>query len=352
MRALPFLLLAACAPSIAPTSQDTGAEASQVSPGEAVINATSSSDWAYLDLVAGAVVDAPATPEDSDVWDLGLRRQTVKVNGGVSGTGGMEVVPLAGVDYNTNLEEPTEGWITDAADADDDGDLEYAFNSWFNYDSSTHVLAPADITWVVRATGGELFKLAFLAYYDDAGTAAMIHLRWGPLSDVAQEDTGDTADTGDTGGGNDLACTTDPGRVEATEADGVTTTTLSTASTDDWVCYDFGAGLVSTANDFAMQKWTVMTSAEVAELPGQDFAALTQAPASGYVKDDGNGSAFAEWFDYDSTSHLILPQDKVYVLHTAGGAWYKLQFTSYYPADGDTTQPHHPTFRWAPVAAP
>lgn len=349
MRLLSLLPLVACAPSIAPDTTDTGGSASEVTAGEAWIDATSSSDWAWLDLVAGATVEEPANPADSDVWDLGLRRQAIQINGGVSGTGGMEVVPLAGVDYNTAIEAPTEGWITDQADADDDGDLEYAFDSWFEYDSGTHQLAAADITWVVKAVGGELFKLRVLDYYDEAGTSGMIHLRWGPLSDVVEEDTGDT---GDTGTGEQLACTTDPTRVTSEEAAGVTTTTLSTAETDDWVCFDFGAGRVDTANDLAMQKWTAITSGEVATLPGQDFAALTQAPANGYVADDGTGSAFGDWYDYDGTSHLILPKDLVFVLHTAGGAWYKLKFTSYYPADGDTTKPHHPTFLWAPVSAP
>ncbi len=346
------ILLVACAPSIEPESTDTGeADASEVSPGEAWIDATSTSDWVWLDLVAGEVIAEPTNPADSLDWDLGLRRQAIQVNGGVSGTGGMEVVPLAGVRYNDPITEPTEGWITDEADADDDADLEYAFNSWFDYDSDDHTLAAADITWVVRAAGGELFKLRVLDYYDEAGTGGMIHLRWGPLDDAVDADTGDSDDTGDTGVEDYINCTDDATRAAATEAGGVTTTQLSTSSTSDWVCYDFGAGLVAEANDLAAQKWTMVTTAEVAELPGADFDALSQAPVSGYVADDGYGSALDGWYEYDGASHLILPADKVYVLHTAADRWLKLQFTSYYP-DDDTTLPHHPTFRWAEVAAP
>lgn len=348
-RSLLLLLLTACAPSIAPDPSDTGeGGGSAVAPGEAWIDATSSSNWAWLDLVAGAVVEEPANPVDSPDWDLGFRRQAIQVNGGVSGTGGMEVVPLAGVPYNDAIEEPAEGWITDEADADEDGDVEYAFNSWFDYDSATHVLSAADITWVVRAVGGELFKLRLLDYYDEAGTGAMIHLRWGPLDDAVEEDSGDT---GDTGVEAYITCTTDPAREVSTTEAGVTTTQLSTSSTSDWVCYDFGAGLVGEAGDLAAQKWTMVTTAEVAELPAQDFDALTQAPASGYVADDGQGSALDGWYEYDSVNHLILPLDKVYVLHTTADRYLKLQFTSYYP-DGDTTQPHHPTFRWAEIPAP
>lgn len=344
-----LLLLAGCAPSIGPKDTgDTEGTGSQVSPGEAWIDATSSTNWAWLDLVAGAVIEEPANPADSPDWDLGFRRQAIQVNGGVSGTGGMEVVPLPGVPYNDPIEVPTDGWITDEADADDDGDLEYAFNTWFAYDSSTHELSAADITWVVRAVGGEFFKLRLLDYYDDAGTGGMIHLRWGPLDDTIEEDTGETGDTGVEGYIN---CTADSARVTTSTEGEVTTTQLSTADTSDWVCYDFGTGLVGEAGDLAAQKWTMVTTAQVAELPGEDFDALVKAPSGGYVSDDGYGSALAGWYSYDATEHLIVPEDKVYVLHTAGGRYLKVQFTSYYP-DGDTTQPHHPTFRWAEIEAP
>ncbi|MFZ5476474.1 MAG: HmuY family protein [Myxococcota bacterium] len=347
-----MLLLLACAPAPEPgkDEDDTGTggdDPVEVSSGEAWIDATSSTYWTYLDLGEGAVVE-PETPEDADTWDLGFRRQVIKVNGGVSGTGGMEVVPLAGVDYPTVLDEPAEGWITDEPDADDDGDPEYAFDTWFTYDSATHYIAPADVTWVARATDGGLYKIELLSYYDDEGTGGMIHLRWGPLDDTSEIDTDTDTDTTDTDT-DTRACATDPSRVTETDlGDGVTQTMLAAQSTEDWVCFAFGAGGVTEGWDLSMQKWEVRTTAEVVVYEGGDFDALTQAPADGWVADP---DALAGWYEYDSTAHTIDALDVFYAIRTEGGAYYKLQYTSYYP-DGDETQPGYPTFRWAALAAP
>jgi len=346
MQLLPILLLAACAKSLDPGNTEDTSPNSTVSPGEAVVDATSDVDFVYLDLESSAMV-TPANPADDASWDLAFRRYKIPLNGGVSGTGGMQIVPLAGADYNAAIETPTDGWVTDQADADGDGDLEYAFDTWFSYDSETHEVTAADYVYVVQSVEKSLYKLQFLSYYDDAGTGGYIGLHWGPLDDTWTP----PVDTGDTGGGDGMACTADATRVQSTVADTVTTTTLDTTSVDDFVCWSFAAGAVTEAWDLAMQKWTILTPDAVAALPAQDFDALTVAPADGYVTDDGSGSAFADWYDYDAVEHTILPKDMVYVVHPADGPFYKMQFLSYYP-DGDTTQPHHPSFRWATVQAP
>ncbi len=341
-----LLLATSCAKSLDPGDKDDTDSGSDVSTGEAVINATSQTDWVYLDLESSTMVE-PATPEDSTEWDLGFRRYKVMINGGVSGTGEMEAVPMPAVDYNTQLEEPTSGWVTDIADADGDGDNEYALDSWFLYDSSTHEVTPAETIFVIRTVEKGLYKFEFLAYYDAAGTPAYIHVHWGPLSDEYVEDTGDT-DT-DT----DVACTTDASRLSTTEADGVYTTQAYTGDEDEYVCFDFdGNGLVTEDWDMTMVKWTWPTNAEVAELEGEDFDALTVAPADGYVSDpDLEGDCFEDWYDYDSTKHILVPWDKVYVVHTTSDAYYKMQVLSYYP-EGDHKQPHWPSFRWAAIEAP
>jgi hypothetical protein len=344
-----FLTLLACAPSLDPGDKDDTGSGSEVTPGDAVLDATSQSDWVFLDLETAAVV-TPEDPADSPAWDLGFRRYKGQINGGVSGTGGMEVVPYPGVDYDTPLDPPTEGWITDQADADADGDLEYALDTWFAYDSKTHEVTPADIVYVVRTVEGNLLKLVFLGYYDEAGTPGYVHIHWGPLDDTLEEDTGDTGDTTPDDG---IVCTADPERSSSATVDGVTTTVADTTSVEDWVCLDLeSAAQVTEGWDLAMQKWTFPSTAEVAALAGQDWDALTVAPAEGYETDpELDGECFDDWYDYDATEHTLNPQDIVYVAHTAEGAYFKIQFLSYYP-DGDTTQPHHPSFRWAPVAAP
>lgn len=345
---LPSLLLLACAPSLDPGDKDDTASQSEVQPGEAVVDATSESNWAFLDLEAAAIVtvDDPAT---SLAWDMGFRRYKVMLNGGASGSGGMEVVPLPGVDYNDPIELPTEGWITDQPDADGDGDLEYAFDSWFDYDSATHGVTAADVVFVVRTVEESYYKLQFLSYYDDAGSSGYIHLHWGPLDDTWVPDTGDTGDTGEPTG---PTCTSDTSRSTTTEAGGVYTTTASTGGEADHVCYDLGTATQVEADwDLAMQQWTFLTPMEVAALPAEDFDALTAAPDTGYVTDDGTGSAFADWYQYNPATFQLEPADVVFVGHVPGGAYYKIQFLGYYEG-GDPEKPDHPSFRWAEVAAP
>lgn len=142
---------------------------------ETTVDATSYDTWVYLDLDTLSVVE-PADPSDSTEWDLGFMRSTVKVNGGVSGTGGVQVAPFAGYydAFDTSTQAPPHGWITDEPDADGDGVPEYAMGGWYDYDSATHTLSPADVLYFVHGTGGGYFRLRFLDYYDDQGTSGVV----------------------------------------------------------------------------------------------------------------------------------------------------------------------------------
>ena len=74
---------------------------------------------------------------------------------------------------------PTDGFATDLADDDDENsEPEYAFDVWFDYDSQTHVLTPADKVFVVRTTEDWLFAMEVVSYYDDAGSSGVLELRW------------------------------------------------------------------------------------------------------------------------------------------------------------------------------
>jgi len=73
----------------------------------------------------------------------------------------------------------------------------------------------------------------------------------------------------------------------------------------------------------------------------QDYEALTQAPADGYVTDaeDANEDGvpeyvFADWYNYDYSSHLLTPKDKVYVIRLSAEEHYKFQHIAYYDDPG------------------
>ena len=147
------------------------------------VDATDSETWVYFDLATGSEV-VPDTPEDSLDWDLKFQRYEIAVNGGVSGTGNVQVLIGSGL-YDTydDVEDLADGdWITDSEDADADGKPEYAFQDWFNYDLSTHVLSPADIVYFVQSTGGDIYKFRVLYYYNADGISGHMSIEFDPIT--------------------------------------------------------------------------------------------------------------------------------------------------------------------------
>ena len=102
------------------------------------------------------------------------------MNGGVSGTGGVEIMPLGG-EYNSfdSVTLPIEGeWLTDEEDLDGDEKPEYAFDSWFDYDMATHVLSPADIVYIVHSVEDNYFRFRVLDYYSSQGNSGYMSIEF------------------------------------------------------------------------------------------------------------------------------------------------------------------------------
>jgi hypothetical protein len=188
-----LLVMEACADSIRPEHADAGpptdsedgsivptGKVTTVDRGNGVrdtlVDATSETDWTYLDLDTGREDVAPAA------WDLGFKRQWIESNGGVSGTAGVEVAILTGVDFDGVIIPPTTGWATDAPDGDDPNpEPDYVLKTWYDYDEGSHVLSPKAEIYAVRTSSGAVIKLQILDYYDPAGTSAWFLLRWAVL---------------------------------------------------------------------------------------------------------------------------------------------------------------------------
>ena len=185
---IPLCLGLACAPDLRedratdslPQDADTGGLVTDGETRSLTVNATAVDVWVYLSLHDGAL-KSPAEPLQDDTWQLALQRYNLAVNGGVSGAGGVEVSPVEGRDLDGLSAAPAKGWRTDLADADGDGVPEYALGDWYDYDATTHVLSPANRIYALCDGAGACFKLSIEGYYDDAGTPAMLSLRWAPL---------------------------------------------------------------------------------------------------------------------------------------------------------------------------
>ena len=341
LRAVPPLLLAgcmaACGPDLLPVSEDppdtqTPDEVPQdtnlthVDNGDGtfttIVDATSSESWIGLDLDQRKQTNGA---EDKQ-WDVSFQRFHIRLRGGVSGTGSVEGVALAGVDFGQLTQAPAAGYSADAADGpDEDATPDTVFesgNAWYSYDVMTHKLTPRDEIFIVRTDEGAYFKVKILAYYDAAGTPAMIQLRWGRVQPPTSAEL----------------------QVDATDSNA-------------WVFIQVGRGVVQVANpessldwDVAVQRTQLRTNggssgagvggARIAEQT--DFATVQRASTVGYTEDvnqplpgppnSGTASVNAvlgDWYDYDITTHIVTPKARVFLVRTARGDYARLRITSY-----------------------
>lgn len=145
---------------------------------ETVVDATSDDDWRRFDLDSGKADGA---------WDLEFRRFVVRTNGGVNGDAGVEVALLSDEDFASVDAAPSDGFAADREDGpeDENTDPDNAFNSgtdnWYEYNVMKHTLTPKKATYVVHSSEGRYFKLAFIDYYDKAGSPAHVRFHWAEI---------------------------------------------------------------------------------------------------------------------------------------------------------------------------
>lgn len=94
----------------------------------------------------------------------------------------------------------------------------------------------------------------------------------------------------------------------------------------------------------------------VVRLADQDFDALEQAPAEGYLTDVMTEKqvalAFRQnggWAAYDMTTHTVTLPSAVFVVKTSAGKYMKVQFLGY---RDDAGTDRMVTFKWAEIEAP
>lgn len=361
---LPVLLLgAACADDLAP-GKGGGADGGAMSAGgisskavgdviETTVDATRTDAWVYFDFESNreSIVSDPGASRE---WDLAFQRFKVKSNGGVSGGAGVEIANLEEVELAGVTAAPANGWQVDQPDGEDmNPDPDTVFNrgedTWFEYDSATHLLAARKRVYVVRTPDDTYYAVQILKYYDMAGTAGNLVFRWkkvtapsGRVPASPAPDGGATTDAAPPGGPDGGAPVGEV--VEATSAMAWTYVKVGTGTTTpampgsslDW--------------DLGFQMTRLRTNGGTSGLgmgaarlgpPGVAFDALTQAPADGYQGDsmvqsaqpgvgaDSVNPVLGDWYDYDPATHTVKPKDVVFVVRTASGGFAKLQIMSY-----------------------
>lgn len=291
-----------------------------------VVNATDHDSAIFFDLETGEE-KTPNNPEDSMGWDLSFTRFAIAMNGGVSGTGGVEALLL-----NEKFEElsvaPIDGYETDQPDGPDenqDNDLFFDRSGtvWYDYDPQTHVLTPRDVTYIVRSVEGYFYKIEIEDYYSDAGTSGYLRFTWGPVNPSS-----------------------------------LVILNINASANDSYVFLDLETGaLVSPANpgqnmdwDLAVRRTGFRTNSGTSgpgvggavELVDLSFDMVINAPAEGYVLDElllnpgppGSGEesrnpSLDGWYNYDSTTHMVSPRETVYVVRHADGEYSKIEIENY-----------------------
>jgi hypothetical protein len=309
-----------------------------------VVNAADASAWQHLDLDTGLSV------EPAEGWELAFSRFRVRINGGVTGTGGVQVAALEGQDFDALTQAPESGWTVPEpdGDADDDDEPDNVFNNgesdWYDYDVETHTLTPRDVTYVVASTEGAFFKLAIETYYDDAGSPANLRFRWAAIDPPASA----LPDAGP-GGPLDGGAAPDAG-MEPLPADAIV---VDASDGTSWVYLSVAEGVVSpsepetdTSWDLALRRTDIRTNSGTSgaglggareDDSGLAFDEVSEAPTFGYAVDEilTSGRPGAEptsespvlggWFDYDPVTHTVSPADRTYLVRTADGGYAKLR---------------------------
>ncbi len=197
-----------------------------------VLDATRNDEWVYFNLAENAVV-YPAQPDNSREWDIALQRFKIKTNGGVSGSGGVQIAVLkdsafdavqsipadtiyrsdralselsdselialdagqffavcapgfacidtgSGSVNRTQLNASTAAYamLTLGSGIMYQGGTQKSILGWYDYYfDQGHVLRPAGDTWLIKTFDGIDIKLEMLGYYglgenSEAGTMA------------------------------------------------------------------------------------------------------------------------------------------------------------------------------------
>lgn len=287
-------------------------------------DAAKTGSWTYLSLGTGSEV-SPASPEASTDWDLAFQGTTIKANGGVSGSGNVSVARLEGVDFDALTTAPAAGYVADAADSDDTGnvpDTGFLVNGgWYSYDATTHVVTPKQVVYVIRTTAGKFYKVRITDYYDAAKTPRVVTLRWAEVAapfttkSVSAPSSGQTYLNLRTG---QVVTPTDP--LTSSDWDlALSGTRIRTNSGTSGG--QQGGAIVSTATSLL----------ELASVPAGTVAVdetLDYAGQTGTVQVSGN-PALKAWYDYNSATHVVTPKNLIYVVRTADGRFAKLKIRSY-----------------------
>jgi hypothetical protein len=147
--------------------------------------------YIYLKFTPTEVTKVEITDVDSyknPDWDLALKRFVLRVNGGDSGLGGVEVATVVADNLADVTAAPpageftTDDWATDDCqlNAGPLGEPATELSDWYGYDEATNRLSPKGEIYVLRRPDGSAIKLDIKNFYHD-DISGHYEIEWGAL---------------------------------------------------------------------------------------------------------------------------------------------------------------------------
>ncbi len=132
------------------------------------------------------VTDVEAYEDDS--WDVAIKRQVLRINGGDSGPGERElaIVEAAALDEVTAAPEDgmfgADDWVSEECMYVGGliGEPATAVGTWYGYDEDTNRLTPSEVIYVIRRSDDTAIKLAIKNYYFE-DTSGYYEIEWAGL---------------------------------------------------------------------------------------------------------------------------------------------------------------------------
>ena len=261
--------------------------------------------------------DTVPAPAKTSAWDIAFEREVVKLNGGSSGTAGVEGADLGAVDYaavGASAADTTD-WTSDS--------VYYKINQWYNYNPQTHEFSMTrNVYAVMDATGQHLVKFHVDSLTGDLGPGSMGDVN---LTYYYQPVANDHSVPGPT---QTAVVHVGTGAGFFDFSSGQQVTPADPAHSLDWD--------LEFSNFSIAQNSGPSGSGQVAEFDAfttlgdpTDIDAFTEQPVGAPFFTDIPGSALTDWYDYNEQTHQLSSKNHVYLIRQ-GDRLYKMKILGYY----------------------
>ncbi len=179
-----FTLFLAFALTIISCSKDEDEPKLPLEVEEISLDATSFTEWVYVSLSKGEIVEVSDFENDIN-WDIGFHRWDVRTNGGMSGKGKGAALQLAHSSLDQVDLAPETGYITDILieinmtgmpPIYEDHPANPELAKWMDLDMSEMPpkYSMTDKVFIVKTADGKFVKLRFTDYMNDTGDRGFI----------------------------------------------------------------------------------------------------------------------------------------------------------------------------------